>query len=82
MATIVIECGEHTDAECEAMSREIEELGVPNVLKGTDFACSCPFGKHGGWCVVEATDPQSALAEFGPVNQAHMKAYAVEMVRF
>jgi hypothetical protein len=82
MATVVIECGEHTDGECEAMSKEIEELGVPDVLKGRDFACSCPFGRHGGWCVVEATDAAAALAGFGPVNKSHMKAYPVEMVRF
>lgn len=82
MAKILLECGSHSQAECEEMSRELEELGVPEVLKGTEFACSCPFGVHGGWGVVEAPDEKAALAGFGPANRAHLKAFAVEVVKF
>ena len=82
MAKILLECGLHSQADCEAMSRELEERGVPDVLKGTEFACSCPFGMHGGWGVVEAADEGAALAGFGPANRAHLKAYQVEVVQF
>lgn len=82
MAKILLECGPHTPAECEEMSRELESLGVPDVLKGTDFACSCPFGVHGGWGVIDAADEKAALAGFGPVNRAHLKAITVEIVNF
>jgi hypothetical protein len=79
---MILECGPHTDEECEAMSRELESLGVPDVLKGTDFACSCPFGVHGGWGIVDAPDEEAAVAGFGPVNRAHLKAHLVEIVKF
>jgi len=82
VAKILLECGPHSEEECEAMSRELEELGVPGVLKGTEFACACPYGVHGGWCVVEAPDAEAAIASFGPANRAHLKAYTVEIVKF
>lgn len=81
MAKFMLVC-EHEANDCEAISEEFEELGVPAIYRGVEASCSCPFGVHGGWAVVEAQSEEDALASLGPVNKSHTKAYQVEMVQF
>jgi hypothetical protein len=82
MATYVLECGEHTDAECEAMSKELEEYGTPNILKGRDFFCSCPFGHHAGWAIVEASSRDAVLSDLAPKFRAHVQVHEIETMQF
>jgi hypothetical protein len=82
MAKYVLECGEHTDAECEAMSKELEEFGTPNVLKGREFFCSCPLGHHAGWAVVEASSRDAVLADLAPKFRAHVRVHEIETMQF
>ena len=39
MPRFVLECTEHTDQQCEEMSREMEQQGVAEVLKGREVFC-------------------------------------------
>jgi hypothetical protein len=82
MATYILECGAHTDEECAAMSKEMEEYGTPEILKGVDFFCSCPHGHHAGWAVVEARSKEAALSSLAPLFKSHAEAHEVEKVQF
>lgn len=82
MARYVLQCGEHTDAECEAMSEELEEHGVPEILKGREFFCSCPHGHHGGWAVVEAPSKEAVLSGLAPKFRKHAEAFEIETMQF
>ncbi len=81
MAKYILECGEHADAECLAMTKELEEFGTPNVLKDRDFFCSCPFGHHAGWAVVEASSKDAVLSDLAPRFRAHARVHEIETVR-
>ncbi len=81
MAQFVLQC-EHTAEECDEMNQEVETLGVPDILRGKEYFCACPFGVHAGWVVVEAASAEDALASMGPVTRAHHRAIQVEIVKF
>ena len=82
MPRFVLECTEHTDQQCEEMSREMEQQGVAEVLKGREFFCSCPHGYHAGWAVVEGQDAEAILATLPPIFRAHAKAHEIETMQF
>ena len=50
MATYMVS-NEHSPEECEAMEGGLDH--VPDHLKGKDFYCTCPFGRHGFYLIVE-----------------------------
>ncbi|HLF09500.1 MAG TPA: hypothetical protein VI789_09190 [Dehalococcoidia bacterium] len=81
MSQFLLYC-EHTAEECEELGKEYEVYGVPGPVKGQDYYCSCPYGFHAGWVVVEAASAEHAMASLPPLNRAHTKAYQVETMRF
>ncbi|HEY7268757.1 MAG TPA: hypothetical protein VH951_02910 [Dehalococcoidia bacterium] len=81
MATFMLTC-DHKAEECDAMSEEQERLGTPDVLKGREFFCSCPYGHHGGWARVEGDSGEAILSSLPPIFRSHAKAYEVEAVAF
>ena len=80
MAKFMLVC-EHEAKDCEAISQELNDLGVPAIYQGVEASCSCPFGVHGGWAIVDADGESDALASLGPINRSHTKAYQVELVQ-
>ena len=42
---------EHTPEECEPMEAGLDR--IPEHLRGKDFYCTCPFGKHGYYMIVD-----------------------------
>jgi len=81
MATFIISC-EHTETECRDLDREMQAVGVADVIKGRDFFCSCPFGHHGGWVAVEGESADAVRRSLPPVFGSHASIYEVEPVRF
>jgi cell division protein FtsX len=81
MSTFIITC-EHEAEECADLDREMQEIGVAEVIKGKDFFCACPYGYHGGWVAVEGSDAESILALLPPVFRSHAHVYQIEAVRF
>jgi len=81
MATYIITC-DHAAEECEALSKELEEVGAPEVIRGKDFFCSCPHGHHAGWVAVEGDSAESILASLPPVFRSHANAYQTETMVF
>jgi hypothetical protein len=81
MSQYLLYC-EHTADECEALGQEYETLGAPELIRGKDYWCSCPYGFHAGWVTVEAESEDAALKALPPINRSHTKAYRVESMRF
>ena len=81
MATFMLTC-EHPAEVCEALFQEQQQLGTPDVYKGRDFLCSCPFGEHNGWVVVEGETGEAILASLPPLFRSHAKARQIETMVF
>jgi hypothetical protein len=81
MSKFIITC-EHTAEECAEMDREMQTVGVADVMKGKDFYCSCPYGYHGGWVTVEGESAEAIAAALPPVFGSHAKIHEVEAVGF
>jgi hypothetical protein len=81
VAKFIITC-EHTEAECAELDREMQAVGVADVIKGRDFFCSCPYGHHGGWVEVEGESAKAIQASLPPIFGSHAKVYEVEAIRF
>jgi hypothetical protein len=81
MAKFIITC-EHTEEECAEIDRELQSVGVAEVMKGRDFFCSCPYGHHGGWVEVEGETEEAIHSSLPPVFGSHANVYKVEAVRF
>ncbi len=80
MTQFVLTC-EHSGEECDALTKEYEDVGAPEIMKGRDFFCSCPHGFHGGWIVVESPSAEAALSGLPPILRSHSKAYQVETMQ-
>jgi hypothetical protein len=80
MTKFIITC-EHTAEECEEIDREMQAVGVAEVMKGRDFFCSCPYGHHGGWVEVEGDSAEAIHASLPPVFRSHSRVFQVEAVR-
>ena len=50
MATYLV-INEHAPEGCEPMEGGLDH--IPEHLKGKDFYCTCPFGKHGFYMILE-----------------------------
>jgi hypothetical protein len=81
MATYMLIC-EHPAEDCERISKEQQDLGTPMVMKDRDFFCSCPYGVHNGWVVVEGDNSDSILTSLPPLLRSHAKVLEIEIVRF
>ena len=81
MAQYILTC-EHEASECEAIEREFQDLGTPEVMKGRDFFCSCPFGHHGGWVTLESESADAVLAALPPLLRSHAQVFEVATVVF
>jgi hypothetical protein len=81
MATYIITC-DHAPEECEPMDKEWQQLGVPEVIKGKPFYCSCPHGHHGGWVTVEGESAEAILNSLTPLFRSHAKVHQIETVVF
>jgi hypothetical protein len=81
MAKFMIIC-DHTAEDCEALDEELQRLGPPDVYRGKDFQCSCPYGHHAGWVAVEGESAESILAELPPVFGSHANVYQIETMVF
>ena len=81
MATYIITC-DHAAEDCEPMNEECERLGVPEVIKGKPFYCSCPYGHHAGWVAVEADNPESIMASLTPLFRSHARVHQIETALF
>jgi len=81
MARYIITC-EHEAEECEAIEREMQTEGVPPVIKGKEFFCSCPYGHHGGWVAVDGESGEAILASLPPIFRAHAKVHQIESMTF
>lgn len=81
MSQFILTC-EHKAEECEELDREMQTVGIADVIKGRDFFCSCPYGYHGGWVAVEGSSGEEILASLPPVFRSHAKVYQIESVRF
>ena len=81
MENFIITC-EHRAEECEEMDREMQDVGVAEVMKGKDFFCSCPYGHHGGWVAVEGESAEAILASLPPIFRSHATVHKIETIRF
>jgi hypothetical protein len=50
---------EHAPAECEPMEAGLDHL--PAHLKGKDFYCTCPFGRHGFYMILEGESSEQVV---------------------
>lgn len=81
MTRFIVTC-EHQAEECEPLEREMQTEGIPSVIKGKEFFCSCPHGHHGGWVAVDGDSEEAILASLPPIFRSHARAYQVESMMF
>jgi hypothetical protein len=73
---------DHTADECKDIEDELDKVGIAEAIKGYDFHCSCPYGHHGGWVVVEADTAEAVRVTFPPVFASHADVYQIETQPF
>jgi hypothetical protein len=49
----------HAPEQCASMEEGLAHL--PDLLKGREFLCTCPFGDHGYFIVVEGDSAEDIL---------------------
>jgi hypothetical protein len=81
MTQFIITC-EHAAEDCEELDREMQAVGIADVMKGRDFFCSCPYGHHGGWVAGEGESAEAIQASLPPVFGSHARVYRVEVTQF
>lgn len=63
MATYLI-INEHRAEECEPMEAGMDRL--PEHLKGKNFYCTCPYGKHGFYMILDGESSEQVVAGLPP----------------
>jgi hypothetical protein len=58
VATYIV-INEHAPDQCEPMEASLDH--VPEHLKGKDFYCTCPFGKHGYYLIVDGGSSEQVV---------------------
>jgi hypothetical protein len=55
---------EHRAEDCEPMEAGMDRL--PEHLRGQDFYCTCPYGKHGFYMILEGESSEAAAGGLPP----------------
>jgi hypothetical protein len=83
MANIIV-INKHEPEECEAIFKAADEAmkeGLHPKLHGLMSYCSCPFGEHASWTVVDAPSAEEALTYLWPLEREHSRAVEVESMQ-
>jgi hypothetical protein len=63
MATYLI-INEHRPEECQAMEEDMDKLS--DRVKGKDFHCTCPHGKHGYYLFLDGESSEDVIGALPP----------------
>lgn len=63
MATYLI-INQHRPEECEPMEAGMDHL--PEHLRGQNFYCTCPYGKHGFYMILEGESAEQVISGLPP----------------
>jgi hypothetical protein len=70
----------HTPEQCSAMDAGMAH--IPDRMKGKDFLCSCPFGEHGFWMILEGESSEEVMNEgLPPELRPGTRAIAIEVMK-
>jgi hypothetical protein len=70
---------EHDPEGCEPMEAGLARMS--DELRGKEFYCTCPFGRHGYFLVVEADSAQHAMEIIPPEWRAGTTALPLEIFK-
>lgn len=79
MAQPYIVLNKHAPEDCEPMDAGIEKIG-PH-LKGRDFYCTCPFGEHAFYMILEGESSESVIAGLPPEWRPGTRAIPLEVFK-
>ena len=80
MASFLIH-NRHQAAECPVLYEEYEAMGgVPALLRGHEYFCTCPTGDHGAYVVVEGASADEVLAMLPPKYRAGTRVIAGQVL--
>ncbi len=66
----------HEPTECQAAFDSLKD--AHESLRGTEFFCTCPGERHGGFFLVEAPDAEAAMALLPETMRSTSTVYAGE----
>ncbi|HJU81700.1 MAG TPA: hypothetical protein VJ796_08105 [Acidimicrobiia bacterium] len=69
----------HQPEDCEPMDAGISRVGEH--LKGKDFYCTCPFGEHGFYMILEGTSSEEVIEGLPVEWRKGTRALALEVFR-
>ena len=70
---------QHRPEDCDPMEAGLRHL--PRELSGRDFYCTCPFGAHGFYLVVEARTAEDAIKRLPVEWRQGSRALQIETFR-
>jgi hypothetical protein len=69
----------HTPEQCEAMDAAVGAVGER--LRGRDFYCTCPFGEHGFYLILEDQSSEAAIEALPPGWRPGTRAIPLEVFK-
>lgn len=79
MAQTYIVINKHSSEECEPMDAGIEKVG--DHLKGREFLCTCPFGEHAFYMILEGDSSDDVINGLPPEWRPGTRAIGLETFR-
>jgi hypothetical protein len=79
MPQTYIVINKHTPEECEAMDAGMTHL--PERMNGKDFICTCPYGEHGFYMLLEGDSIEELIGALPSELRRGTRALAVEIMR-
>ena len=79
MAQRYIVINRHTPEECEPMDAGLDRL--PEHLKGQDFICTCPYGEHGYYMLLEGESSEDVIQGLPPEWRPGTRAVPIEIFK-
>lgn len=78
MAQKYIVINKHKPEECEPMDAGMAR--IPGRMKGKDFICTCPYGEHGFFMILEGDSSEELIAALPAELRPGTRALAVEIM--
>lgn len=79
MPQLYLVMNRHEPDHCEPMDSGINRIG--DHLKGKDFYCSCPFGEHGFYMLLEGESSEEVIQGLPPEWRPGTRAVALELFK-